>query len=224
VNKTLTLLSLIVLTSSCVREPEACFDLDKQTYSINEDVNFKDCSDYADRYEWDFGDGNRSDEMSPTHRYTESGHYTAVLRTYNKKGEDDFTFNLDVGYYYLNKIDVVTSMDTVTGPRQAICDKLFVTHAHDAFAWGYGGDCKVNFSIVEKSIPSKPSLSLIHYYFVLPDTDVWEGNYIVYDTLYADSNVIVNLDKQRYYEGLHFYGKAETMKLNLDFGFKVQAP
>ena len=179
------------------------------------------CSRSAKRVEWDFGDGNRSESALSINRCQESRHYTAILRTYNDAGEDDFSFNIDVGYYYLKTVDVDSSSDTVTGPRQVICDKLFVTHAFEGFAWGYGGTCENECGVVEKSIPARPSLSLIHYYFVLPDIDLWEGNHIVYDTLYTDTNVIANPDQQRYYEGLMFYGKAETMRLNLDFGFKV---
>jgi outer membrane protein OmpA-like peptidoglycan-associated protein len=35
------------------------------------------------RYEWDFGDGNTSNEQSPRHRYSSPGEYTVILRVNN---------------------------------------------------------------------------------------------------------------------------------------------
>lgn len=45
-------------------------------------------SDKAVRFEWDFGDGTRSAEVSPMHIYTESGMYTVKLTVYGESGSD----------------------------------------------------------------------------------------------------------------------------------------
>src|SRR5690606_13426233 len=37
--------------------------------------------------EWDFGDGNSSDELSPEHTYAEAGSYTATLTATDSDGE-----------------------------------------------------------------------------------------------------------------------------------------
>lgn len=225
-----SILITIICLFGCTPEPEACCELSKQTYSVGETVTFANCSKNGTEIEWDFGDGNRSTAHSPNHVYTKPGYYTAVLRVYNDAGEDDFTYSIDVGEYIMNSITIDSVGDTVTGPRQFRCDKLFVTHNYDAFARGYGDACTENITHYNinfwdegaKPIPSQPSLSIIHYYFVLPDTDQWEGNKLIFDTLYADSNVTINLGQQRQYNDLYFYGKGEIIKADLDFGFRVE--
>ncbi len=42
---------------------------------------------YADRYEWDFGDGKKSNEKDPIHTYTEGGLYTVSLIAYGEGGQ-----------------------------------------------------------------------------------------------------------------------------------------
>jgi PKD repeat protein len=44
------------------------------------------------RFEWDFGDGNKSNEQNPTHTFAKVGEYTAVLTVTdqkNNKGTDE---------------------------------------------------------------------------------------------------------------------------------------
>ena len=44
------------------------------------------------RFEWDFGDGNKSNEQNPTHVFTKVGEYTSVLTVTdqkNNKGTDE---------------------------------------------------------------------------------------------------------------------------------------
>lgn len=48
-------------------------------------VKFEKEAKEGETYEWDFGDGNTSQEVSPNHRYTNSGNYTVVLKV--KKGK-----------------------------------------------------------------------------------------------------------------------------------------
>jgi len=54
------------------------------------EVNFTDISTGdIEIWSWNFGDGNTSDEQSPTHTYTEAGVYTVTLQIFNAaKGAD----------------------------------------------------------------------------------------------------------------------------------------
>lgn len=52
-------------------------------------VNFSDLStDAVSTWEWDFGDGNTSDQQNPTNIYTEGGQYTVSLKITGPGGSD----------------------------------------------------------------------------------------------------------------------------------------
>ncbi|GAA6172988.1 immune inhibitor A [Colwellia sp. KU-HH00111] len=63
----------------------------KFTAEINYlEVIFSNESSWGDdtlSYLWDFGDGNQSEEMSPTHSYQSAGNYTIVLTASNQNGD-----------------------------------------------------------------------------------------------------------------------------------------
>lgn len=46
-------------------------------------TTFTDLSTSADSWSWDFGDGNMSNEQSPSHSYASAGTYTVCLETSN---------------------------------------------------------------------------------------------------------------------------------------------
>jgi PKD repeat protein/opacity protein-like surface antigen len=50
-------------------------------------------------YAWDFGDGSRSSEASPTHTFATSGTYTVTLRASNSAGSDTRTVTVTVNPY-----------------------------------------------------------------------------------------------------------------------------
>ena len=53
-------------------------------------IQFENKSEKAEEYEWDFGDGNFSNDESPTHEYSSSGNYLVVLKA--KKGKKETSF------------------------------------------------------------------------------------------------------------------------------------
>ena len=57
-------------------------------------VEFDNNSTDATVFQWDFGDGNTSDEANPTHRYYKSGNYTVTLAATNDKGKTKATAQL----------------------------------------------------------------------------------------------------------------------------------
>ncbi|HPX76365.1 MAG TPA: M4 family metallopeptidase [Bacteroidales bacterium] len=62
------------------------------TYSCDGYIEFVDNSiNYPQTYEWDFGDGNFSNEQNPTHKYLSSGIYTVKLRVENENGSQILT-------------------------------------------------------------------------------------------------------------------------------------
>lgn len=59
------------------------------------DVIFTNTSNYAYWYQWDFGDGNSSVEINPTHTYAD-GEYIATLIATNGCGSDTITKNINI--------------------------------------------------------------------------------------------------------------------------------
>lgn len=82
--KILYILALCFIMASCGK-PIADFTYKGSETPAPADVEFQNSSEKADSYEWDFGDGNTSDEVSPKHKYKSSGNYTVVLKA--KKGK-----------------------------------------------------------------------------------------------------------------------------------------
>lgn len=63
------------------RKPVAAFDF-KAGLKENE-ISFINNSQFTEKYEWDFGDGEKSDEKNPTHIYSDNGSFTVKLKVNN---------------------------------------------------------------------------------------------------------------------------------------------
>lgn len=79
-------LSLLILTA-CKQKPVSNFEFEIPTGEAPADITFKNTSENADAYFWDFGDGTSSVEENPTHKYNFSGTYNVTLISY-KEGEE----------------------------------------------------------------------------------------------------------------------------------------
>lgn len=80
--KKVLLLSIFaaVFLSSCAVKPKASFTVPTQKYVAPATITFTNTTKTAmDSYSWDFGDGGKSTEANPTHRYNQSGNYAVVL-------------------------------------------------------------------------------------------------------------------------------------------------
>lgn len=75
----LFLLPLLTLLVACGK-PIADFSFASEKEEAPAKVKFENLSKDAESYEWDFGDGNSSNEASPSHVYSSSGNYTVILK------------------------------------------------------------------------------------------------------------------------------------------------
>ncbi len=80
----------------CSLQPTANFTLDPFPNLYNSVLNCTNNSSNAKSYLWDFGDGNSSTEVHPTHQYNESGTYEICLTAYNNQCADTFCRPLSV--------------------------------------------------------------------------------------------------------------------------------
>ena len=95
--KQIHLLLVLILTGlviySCEKEdpnvPEACF-VASQERIAEIPIDFStSCTLNASSYHWDFGDGQSSEEVYPSHTYNEGGDYAVTLTVANANGDTD---------------------------------------------------------------------------------------------------------------------------------------
>ena len=79
---TLLLVGLLLVTSCA---PIAQFTVSDTKKEAPARIKFTNASEKAELYEWDFGDGKKSVEESPTHAYYKSGEYTVTLKALKGK-------------------------------------------------------------------------------------------------------------------------------------------
>ncbi|GGI56405.1 PKD domain-containing protein [Winogradskyella haliclonae] len=80
-------------------------------------VQFTDDSLLAVSHSWDFGDGNSSTEINPTHTYAAAGAYSVTLTTTNSAGvERDITIQVPVGGVPATFAAVIQNADMQTYP------------------------------------------------------------------------------------------------------------
>lgn len=65
--------------------PNAFFDMAPRYVYVNDEaVHFFNLSDHADGFEWDFGDGEKSEELNPQHVYKQEGVYDITLTVWTE--------------------------------------------------------------------------------------------------------------------------------------------
>jgi PKD repeat protein len=104
-NKSVLLIAVAIVSSflvGCIKEPNACFTASSESLDddnnpvVGEKITFENCSQDADSYNWDFGDGETSTEKNPKYTYSEGGEYTVTLEATNKKGTTTSEFDIEV--------------------------------------------------------------------------------------------------------------------------------
>ncbi len=75
-------------------EPVVYMTFDEKLAYVNEELSFKNLSEYSTAYQWDFGDGTSSTEMHPTHTYTQAGEFTITLTGSGDGGEKKEKFTI----------------------------------------------------------------------------------------------------------------------------------
>lgn len=83
-NSFLIYILLIGLGVASCSAPKSIFTVTENNPTAPAIVGFENQSENADRYEWDFGDGNTSTETIPEHRYTASGNYVITLKAFKE--------------------------------------------------------------------------------------------------------------------------------------------
>lgn len=90
--------SLMVLKAS----PSGDFDFEIDEFVV---VFLQDLSG-ADSWEWDFGDGNLSNDENPTHVYSEEGRFDAILKVFNDCDTIEIRKSITIGNFPLASFSI----------------------------------------------------------------------------------------------------------------------
>jgi len=96
--------------------PTASFDISLDDGSL--DCNYT--GNLVSNYLWDFGDGNTSNEKSPSHRYSKSGDFNIVLIVSNDCGSDTISRSVNVTLSSVNNILNDKNVVIVPNPSMGI--------------------------------------------------------------------------------------------------------
>jgi PKD repeat protein len=83
----LILIGILLVFSSCQKEPTANFTFTNNNLEVNETIHFNNTSTDAVSYEWEFGDGGTSSAENPSYSYSKPGTFTVTLTALSKKGK-----------------------------------------------------------------------------------------------------------------------------------------
>lgn len=113
-NSLLVLLLGLLTFTSCKKDseivypsPYAYFSFDESDAYVDVEISFDNLSENATTYEWNFGDGNTSNEKNPKHTYTQEGEYTLTLMASGDGGDVEKELTIDIkkqtviGYWVL---------------------------------------------------------------------------------------------------------------------------
>ncbi|MDG5800576.1 PKD domain-containing protein [Marinilabiliaceae bacterium ANBcel2] len=139
-----------------VSHPRASFGVNQRTSCAGElTAQFTNLSRAKEGYEseWDFGDGNSSDENSPTHKYNETGSFSVSLTVTDDIGcSDHISRN--------NLIEVVETEASFTLAKDIVCPDEEIqftnksSHASN-FKWTVKRDTTINEVFSYKKTPEK---------------------------------------------------------------------
>ncbi|MEQ8623621.1 MAG: PKD domain-containing protein [Vicingaceae bacterium] len=97
-----------------INKTRASFSVDKTSGCLPLTVNFKNHSTIADKWFWDFGDGDTSHQISPSHTYYSSGKFDVSLVIETNSGCLDSIVHHDFIHVFDDTISTNLS-DTITG-------------------------------------------------------------------------------------------------------------
>lgn len=105
--------SLFILVMGCNNEdpllplPEVNFETDPEIIEVGRPVKFQNLTTNASSFQWNFGDGQTSTQMSPTITYEEAGSFTVKLVAFTEDNQSDsISRQIDVGERVMTAIAV----------------------------------------------------------------------------------------------------------------------
>lgn len=96
----LAFLAIALMGITCCNKdkaPEACIEASTVSAENYEVIDFASCSDKADKYDWNFGDGSGTvSTANAKHQFAEPGTYTVTLTVSNSAGSNSTTKTITI--------------------------------------------------------------------------------------------------------------------------------
>lgn len=165
--------------------PSPHFDATPSLGAVPLNVTFSNNSTNADSYLWDFGDGNTSSVISPTHLYNSIGQYTVTLTASNPAGAHTFTQTVIV--YTMPQAHFVAIPTIGLAPLTVNLSNS--SSYADGYEWSYGDGITSTVVAGHNHIYSTPgvyTVSLKAMNAFTYDLDLKPGHIIVYGSLLTD--------------------------------------
>jgi PKD repeat protein len=95
--------AVLALMAGCAKDPTACFTMTSESIDddlmplAGEEIDFENCSGEATSYNWDFDDGEESDDENPTYAFTEAGTYNVTLTATGDGGSKSTSQEIEIG-------------------------------------------------------------------------------------------------------------------------------
>lgn len=128
----LTLITLLL--SSCEKIPFADFIPSSTSVQPQDIITFRNTSNNATSFDWDFGDNTTSNSYSPTHAYAHEGTYTVVLTAHGNGKISVARSTIDV--YYLPQ--AVFSVDSKYYQPYDVINFYNTSVYADSYDWDFG--------------------------------------------------------------------------------------
>ncbi len=122
----------ILFFTSCERhvepDPYADFGVEYSLVTPGEVIFFENFSAYADRYEWDFGDGTISYAFEPTHYFQGEGTFRVRLAAFRGS-------NVDYAYLTIDVYETTLEVEVIDWATERHVSNVDVTLYTSYFDW-----------------------------------------------------------------------------------------
>lgn len=104
----------ILMLQACYKDPVANFDYSYVDNLAPADVEFQNLSAEADKYAWDFGDGENSNVKDPVHIFYNWNSPRVTLTAIGRGGENMITKTVEMTSYYVRNSSDYSLFDIYT--------------------------------------------------------------------------------------------------------------
>ncbi|OFY83486.1 MAG: hypothetical protein A2275_16955, partial [Bacteroidetes bacterium RIFOXYA12_FULL_35_11] len=172
-----------------ITKTQAVFSANIDTICKNDSIQFVNNSLNSNQYEWNFGDGFFSDEISPLHVFTTSGEYNVILMV-SKNGQcyDSASININIE-------NIIADFNVAENfGCELPFNAQYLDNSTNAVSWEW------HFGFRNHSFVQNPAYTIYYdttgnYQMIFSDTLIVTSLHGCIDTAIVDSSIVIILPK-----------------------------